>query len=109
MGQWIAKLTGQDKQIDAANRAAEDQATATATAAAATAKQNQEAAQQAGMQMELQAARTQVEMAAADAAAKPVENADVLLDKSTTVGGTAVKKRRATFGTASGYRSGVQI
>ena len=68
MGQWIAKLTGDDKTQDAQNRAAEDQATATKAAAEKTAKATQEAAAQATRQMELAAARNKLEMSAAEQA-----------------------------------------
>lgn len=107
MGQWIAKLTGQDKVIDQAQRDAENQATATATAAAQQAKATQEAAAQAARQMELNASRAAVEQAAADAAAKPIENPDVLLSSPQTTSAATARKKRSTFGT--GYSSGVNI
>lgn len=107
MGQWIAKLTGDDKTQDAQNRAAEDQATATRAAAEKTAKATQEAAAQATRQMELSAARNKLEMSAAEQATKPMENADVLLDNPATSSPTVARKRRSQFGT--GYSAGVNI
>ena len=107
MGQWIAKLTGDDKIQDAQNRAAEAQATATKTAAEKTAKATQEAAAQATRQMELSAARNKLEMQAAEQATKPMENADVLLDTAATAAPAAARKRRSQFGT--GYSAGVNI
>lgn len=106
MGQWIAKLTGQDKVIDQAQRDAQNQAAATAEAADKQAKATQEAAAQAARQMELSAARASVEQAAADAAAKPIENPDVLLSSPQATTATA-RKKRSTFGT--GYSAGVNI
>ncbi len=107
MGQWIAKLTGDDKTQDAQNRAAEDQATATKAAAEKTAKATQEAAAQATRQMELSAARNKLEMSAAEQATKPMENADVLLDTAVAASPAAARKRRSQFGT--GYSAGVNI
>lgn len=107
MGQWIAKLTGQDQIIDQAQRDAQNQAAATAEAAAKQAKATQEAAAQAARQMELSAARASVEQAAADAAAKPIENPDVLLSSPQQGSVSAARKRRSTFGT--GYSAGVNI
>lgn len=107
MGQWIAKLTGDDKVQDAQNRAAEEQAAATKAAAEKTAKATQEAAAQATRQMELDAARNKLEMQAAEQATKPMENADVLLDTAATAAPAAARKRRSQFGT--GYSAGVNI
>lgn len=107
MGQWIAKLTGDDKTQDAQNRAAENQATATAAAAERTAKATREAAAQATRQMELAAARSQAEMAAQEVATKPTENADVLLDAPGASSPIAARKRKSTFGV--GYSAGVNI
>lgn len=107
MGQWIAKLTGQDKVIDQAQRDAQNQAAATSEAAAKQAKATQEAAAQAARQMELNAARAAVEQAAADAAQKPIENPDVLLSNPKTTSSVAARKKRSTFGT--GHSAGVNI
>ncbi len=107
MGQWIAKLTGDDKTQDAQNRAAENQAVATKAAAEKTAKATQEAAAQATRQMELAATRNRAEMAAAEQANKPVENADVLLDAPAANSVSTARKRKSQFGT--GYSAGVSI
>lgn len=107
MGQWIAKLTGQDKLIDAQQRDAENQAAAATASAERTAKAAQEAAAQATRQMELSAARNKLEMSAAEQASKPMENADVLLDAPAAGGPGAARKRRSQFGT--GYSAGVNI
>lgn len=108
MGQWINKLSGQDKVLDQQQRDAENQGVATREAAAKTAAANQEAAAQAGKQQELNAARQRVEEEARRAADVPPENVDVLLKAPTAEGTTqAARKKRAAFGT--GYTSGVQI
>lgn len=107
MGQWIAKLTGDDKVQDSQNRAAENQAEATRVAAEKTAKATREAAAQATRQMELAASRNRAEMAAQEQAAKPMENADVLLTPGGAASPTAARKRKSSFGV--GYSAGVNI
>ena len=107
MGQWIAKLTGDDKVQDSQNRAAENQAEATRVAAERTAKATQEAAAQATRQMELAASRNKIEMAAAEQANKPIENADVLLDAPATTSTSNARRRKSQFGT--NYSAGVSI
>lgn len=109
--QVVAKVTGADVAADAAERAAEEQASAIRKSSEKAAKAAQESAAQAARQQEATAARNAAESAAADALNKPMEVADVqiggLPNADQPVSATA-RKRRQVFGIGSSG-SGVNI
>ena len=106
--QVVSKVTGADVQADVAQRAADEQAAATKASADLAAKAAQEQAAQASRSMDASAARAAAQSAAADAAAAPVENADVNLGRDGRVSASgAARARRAKFGT--GTSGGVSI
>lgn len=107
----VGDLTGQNQvaAAEANKRNAQSQADATRQAAEATLKMTNETAAQAARQQEMAAARSAAEGAAADTAAKPLENPDVQI--TAPVSGSAAanaRKRRQTFGTGT-YNAGVNI
>ena len=105
-----AKITGADVAADQMARAADAQANASRAAAQLASKNTQEAAAQSARQQEQGAARAAAQGAAADAQAKPLQEADVQLAAG-PVGGSVsanARKRRQTFGIGSAG-SGVNI
>ena len=107
---WVSVATGADQVADAAERQAEQQASAMRQAADASAAAAREAAAQTARQQEANIARQQVVAQAADAAkaAAPVENAEVQLDLEEDTTSQSLKKRRQKFGVGSSA-SGVNI
>jgi hypothetical protein len=104
----VRKLTGVDKQVDAANKNTDAQVQATAQAAAQQQQALMASARAAADQQAQLAARSAAESKAATAASAPLETADVQLDpdaSESAAGGKA--RRRAAFG--RNYSTGVSV
>jgi hypothetical protein len=104
----LRKYSGVQRQIDAQNTNAANQAAAVKEAAAAQQADLVAQAKAAADQQQLLIERQQVEQQVAEIASAPVGVADVALTAPTTEGvGEARRRRRAEFGV--GYNSGVRV
>lgn len=105
---FVRKITGQQKQIDAANRNADAQVKATEQAARDQQAAAAAAAIAAANAQRAAAERDRVTRAASDAASTPMGTADVALDAPESESAGITRKRtRAQFGKS--YGSGVSI
>lgn len=105
---FVRKITGQQAQMDAAQRAADQQAAAIKASSEQAARASRDAAQQAAQAQAAAAARNAAVGAASDALEVPLDNPDVQLAGPVPVSaGEATRKRKATFGV--GVNTGVNI
>ena len=105
---FIRKVTGQQAQMDAAQRAADQQAASLKASSEQAAKVARDSAQQAATAQAAAAARNAAVGAASDALEVPLDNPDVQLSGPAPVSaGETARKRKATFGV--GANTGVNI
>lgn len=102
---YVRKKTGIQAQIDAGQANAAAQEASIQQAAKAQQQAMMDTAVAAARQQSAIAARSAAEAKAADAAAAPIETADVVLDEPVPT--VARKAKRARFGT--GYNSGISV